>query len=319
MFKAGVYNTIIHFGKTNPEAQHQPVRTRRWGKKPDDFEYNIEVLSSNLQTTLGLEIFKIKSASQNHIKPKYNLVELKTICYVSVGMVINSNENGYQGTFKTQDLLTDKKTTTNPKRFVLGKDIDKWYLRNIRYLEWGTKRAPYQFRRPTFTELQEIKEKLIAVRTPGALPKVTYDNEGLHFDASSVGFILWYNLKDIINKSITKTAKYKWQSPDGKREEYELISEQFHPKYLLAIMNSAFARDWLVTRRRSAKHIYPDDWKCLPIVSITMKEQIELVRLVDTILTKFQQNKYPLTLNIAQEVAKLQKEIDNRVAALYGL
>ncbi|WP_375467893.1 Eco57I restriction-modification methylase domain-containing protein [uncultured Nostoc sp.] len=319
LFNAGVSNTIIHFSNSTPEIQHQPVRTRRWGEKPDNFEHNIEILSTDLQTTVGLRIFRVESSQQNNLKTKYDLVELENICYVSVGMVINADEDGHQGTFKTQDVISEIKTITNPERFVLGKDVDKWCLRKIRYLEWGTKRAPHQFRRPTFSELQETKEKLIAVRTPGALPKVTYDNESLHFDASSVGFVLWHNLKNVTNKSISKTSKYKWQSPDGKREEYEFISQQFHPKYLIAVMNSTFARDWLATQRRSTRHIYPDDWKRLPIVTIPMQDQIEFVSFVDAILAELQQHSYPLPLNIAKKIMEWEKEIDERVAALYGL
>jgi hypothetical protein len=319
LFNAGVYNTIIHFSNSTPEIQHQPVRTRRWGEKPDNFEHNIEVLSTDLQTTVGLRIFRVESSQQNNLKTKYDLVELENICYISKGMVINADEDGHQGIFKTQDVISEIKSITNPKRFVLGKDVDKWSLKKIRYLEWGTKRAPHQFSRPTFSELQETKEKLIAVRTPGALPKVTYDNESLHFDASSVGFVLWHNFKNVTNKSISKTSKYKWQSPDGKREEYEFISQKFHPKYLLAIMNSAFARDWLATQRRSTRHIYPDDWKRLPIVTIPMQEQIEFVSFVDAILSELQQHSYPLPLNIAHKIVELEKEIDRRVAVLYGL
>src|SRR5713226_9591021 len=99
-------------------------------------------------------------------------------------MVINADEDEHMGAFRTGDLLSETQDREHPKRFVLGKDIAKWHLRNVRYLEWGTSRAPSQFRRQTFTQLQDCEIKLIAMRTPGETPKVIYDCERLHFDAS---------------------------------------------------------------------------------------------------------------------------------------
>jgi hypothetical protein len=133
--------------------------------------------------------------------------------------------------------------------------------------------APKQFRRATFPELQDAKEKLISVRTPGSEPKTIYENNSLYFDASSVGFVPWELLKNVINKSINKMAKYRHQDPLGDREKREEISQQFSLKYVLAIMNSSFAREWLKGKRRSKMHIYPDDWKKLPIAPIPLEAQ----------------------------------------------
>jgi len=89
----------------------------------------------------------------------------------------------------------------------------KWWVCRLWYLEWGTARAPKKFSRPTFPELHEAKEKLIAVRTPGATPKVVYDDDRLHFDASSVGFVPWHLLKGVVNKSIKSYAVAVVTSP----------------------------------------------------------------------------------------------------------
>jgi hypothetical protein len=319
LFDAGVYNTILYFSKATPEPTHQPVLIRHWGKTPDDFEQNIEVLPTGSQTQVGLTMFRAYGKQLTNLETGCDFVELGKICYVSKGMVINADEDGHQGKFTAHDVISDTKSTTNSKRFVLGKDVDKWCLRKVRYLEWGTERAPRQFSRPTFSELQEAKEKLIAVRTPGSTPKITYDNDRLHFDASSVGFVSWHHLKGVVNRAISKTVQYRWQSPDGVREEREQISQQFHPKYILAVMNSAFARDWLDPRRRSTRHIYPDDWKALPIANIPTKQQIEFVRLVDALLVEVEQHSYPLPSNATVRVKELEQKIDERVATLYGL
>ena len=89
----------------------------------------------------------------------------------------------------------------------------------------------------------------MAVRTLGPEPKVIYDADLLHFDASSVEFIPWHYLAGVRNKSIRKTAKYLNEvkhnepPPATLREEFEGLSRQFAPKYLLAVMTSTFAKD----------------------------------------------------------------------------
>lgn len=316
LFKAGVNNTIVHFSKSEPDANHQPLRVRRWGEKRDDFERNVEVLPTAPQAEFSKTIFRQDAQNVEEFSQGY--VSLSKICFISVGMVINADERGCQGAFKADDLFSGSKDAIHPKQFIFGKDILKWYIRNLRFLEWGTKRAPAQFRRPTFPQLYAAKEKLIAVRTPGAEPKVFYDNNYLHFDASSIGFVPWYLLKGVVNKSITKTVKYRRQDSFGDREEREKISKQFHIKYVLAVLNSKLAQKWLASRRRSKRHIYPDDWKSLPIPPVQMEKQMDLVKLVNDILAEFTEHGHSLPPSSAKRVAKLEQDIDERIAALYS-
>ncbi len=70
--------------------------------------------------------------------------------------------------------------------------------------------------------------------------------------------------------------------------------------------------------RRSKLDIYPDDWKELPIPHIPKTEQAEFVRLVDAILAEHKQYGHPLPLAAAGRVAALEREIDEKVTALYG-
>ena len=323
LFKAGVNNTILHFVKTKPTAKDMPIRVRRWGEKPDDFDANVELLPTAPQEEFDEALFKADGTQAREAVNGF--VEMEKICYISVGMVINSDEDGYIGAFTTDDVLSETQDKEHPKRFVFGKDIVKWYPRRVRYLEWDTVRAPSQFRRPTFVQLHESKEKLVAVRTPGAIQKVIYDNDRLHFDASSVGFVQWYLLKDVRNKSIKKSAKYRDEinrddvPPSEFREDLEDLSREFAPKYLLAIMNSTFAKRWLASQRRSKLHIYPDDWKSLPIAPATIAEQASIVGLVDEILTLHARYGYALPSDVTKRLAELEMEIDQRVAALYGL
>lgn len=316
LFEAGISNTIVHFSKVAPDADHKPLRVRRWGENREDFERNFEILAAAAQLEFCSLLFKVAGTKSQR---KEGFTELGRIFYISYGLRANADDRYWQGEFTTDDCLSATKDMIHTKPFVQGKDFVKWTVKSLWYLEWGTDRAPKKFSRPTFPELHESKEKLIAVRTPGAEQKVIYDDQGLHFDASSVGFVPWVLLKGVLNKSINKTTKYRRQAPGGDREEREELSQRFHPKYLLAIMNSTFTREWLAARRRSKIHVYPDDWKLLPIAPITMEHQIEFVMLVDTILAEFKLHGYSLTSDAAQRVNRLEKEIDERVRKLYGV
>ena len=49
-------------------------------------------------------------------------------------------------------------------------------------------------------------------------------------------------------------------------------------------MNSTTARDFLRANRRSNIHLYPDDWKKLPIPDMMLEQQAPIIGLVDQIL-----------------------------------
>ena len=122
-----------------------------------------------------------------------------------------------------------------------------------------------------------VGEKILAQRSPGPDPKVCYDNQYLIFTPSSVGFILWHSLSGIRNRSIKKLTRYRDEKPRRldlpQREDLEKISPRFAVKFLLGVMNSATAHDFLRANRRSNIHLYPDDWKKLPIPDVPLEQQ----------------------------------------------
>jgi len=311
IFNAGVRNVMLCVQRLQNKL-YEPLRVYH----RDEFG-NIIILPSAPQSEFGTRLFR--PDGEKLVELRGDFVPLEMICYISVGMVINANERGHKGKFTAEDVLSHMQDSKHTKRFTLGKDILKWCVQRIRWLEWGTLRAPTHFRRPTFPQLHGVREKLIAMRTPGVEPKVAYDDQHLHFDASSVGFILWSDLAGVTNGSISKTAKYRRQSADGDRERREALSDQFKLKYLLAIMNSSFAQDWLSIQRRSNKHIYPDDWKQFPIPPLPNEDQEEFVSIVDAILAEFEQWGCPVPPIAAQRVEELESELNERVAALYPM
>ncbi|MCI0695631.1 hypothetical protein L0337_26970 [candidate division KSB1 bacterium] len=236
---------------------------------------------------------------------------------MSKGMVIHADERYHHRAFKTEDLISPVKDKLHPRPFIQGRDIVKWVPRRIQYLEWDTRRAPTMFRRPTFSQLYAVPEKLITMDIGGEILRVVYDNRKLLHNHSASSVVPWHYLRGVVNNSINKTAKYHSQNPTGDREEREKISKQFHLKYVLAVMNSTFAKNFVNKRRRSKINIYPDDWKPLPIPPIPMEQQMEIVKLVDDILAEFAEHGCPLPPVSAKRVAKLEQEIDERIAALY--
>ena len=322
IFSATVNNTIIHFTKAVPSSNHRPIRIRRFGNDANGFEANAEILATEPQAELGIALFRM--GNQEAYIGTEGAVELGEICYISVGMVVNADEKQHLGAFSTDELLSETIDAKHPKAFILGKDVTKWKPKKLRFLEWGTQRAPSMFRRQTFFELYLVKEKIISMRTPGATPRSIYDDMDLHFDASSVGIIPWHYLKGVRNNSIKKTSKYIDQSKAQEssailREELEELSRQFSVKYLLAVMNSAFAKAWLTGRRRSKLHIYPDDWKRLPIAAASREEQEGIAALVDQILIMYKRYGHPLPDDANRSMIDLEREIDQRVSLLYRI
>ena len=96
------------------------------------------------------------------------------------------------------------------------------------------------------------------------------------------------------------------------REELEDTSRRFAVKFLLGVMNSTAARDFLRAHRRSNIHLYPDDWKQLPIPDVPPEQQEPIIELVDQILAAKRTDP-------DADVSELENEIDQIVYLLYGL
>jgi hypothetical protein len=227
LFDAGVTNTIVNFAKIESLPDSQPVRVRRWGDNRDQFPLNTQRLTSAPQAQIGVRLFRPDGSAAAGLVEGF--VELAAICYISKGMVIHSDERKAQGSFTAEDVVSEICDTEHPKPYVEGKDFVRWGVRRIRYLEYGTERAPNLFSRPTFPQLHLAKGKLIAVRMCGQTPAVTLDKEQLFSNHTAIIFVLWHLLKGVRNKSIRKTAKYKreiksYQAASVLREDLEELS-----------------------------------------------------------------------------------------------
>ena len=89
-----------------------------------------------------------------------NMNVLGDFCYISKGMVVNANENTEKGAFRKEDLISDSLDAIHCRKYIEAKDIDKYQVKRVRYLEWNTERCPDKLSRPTFRELYD-RPKLI--------------------------------------------------------------------------------------------------------------------------------------------------------------
>jgi len=319
-----VWNTIVHFAKAQPEATHEPIRVRRSGKSPRDFnEINSRTLPTASQHQLQRATFNYK---QNKIALfAIDTVPLSHLCYISKGLLAHAEEKKYRGEFTVEDCLSETSDATHPKRFVQGKDLLKWVPWRIWYLEWGTSRAPSRYSRSTFNEFQEAHSKLLVMKNSGRELRAIYDDSKTFFDATIIGVVPWYELKHIRNTSIRKKARYRNEFKSGEevssptRDELELLSDKFNLKYLAAIVNSTFATSWVLPGRRHSVSVYPDDLILLPIACIPLADQQPLIDLVDHILNEFKTYEHPLPSAAAARVAAWEQEIDAKVYEIYGI
>ena len=228
-------------------------------------------------------------------------------CYISVGMVLNSDEKEKVEVFKKAELISEKQDEIHCRKFLEGKDCGKYVANKIRYLEYDTERVPDKCRRPTFRELYTTP-KLMFNRL-GAL-QVFYDKDG-DFTTSDAMFVclLWKDLHGVENKSIASSIK-KFSTMH--REDMEKLSQTVDLRYLLGIMNSKYASVLLTNLRGGDYHIYPEHIRNIPIPNATPKQQQPIIALVDKILTAKKQDS-------STDTTEWEKLIDQKVYELYGL
>ena len=270
----GVKSIIVNFDKKGAASFVQRIHDT-------DHQY-LEMTLTDYPNNLRID------AKESIIDRKEYLIPLGNICYITKGIVGNSDEKQFKGEFEVGDLLSSIKDDTHPKLYFEGKDIGRWGLMRQRYIEYGTERSPNKWSRKGFTEMFEGSPKLVTMRSPGTLPRTMLDINDGYFNESAIGFKRWIDLQGIDNNSVSKSYK-----DIEERTLFESISSYYSYKTLLAIFNSSFIRYELNTNRRSNIHIYPDDWKRLALPNIDTDERKflseQLSALADKMLSLNQQ------------------------------
>jgi type I restriction-modification system DNA methylase subunit len=270
-------------------------------------------------------VWNIKNIERLSISGK-NFIRLGDCCFVSKGMVLNADETKAKGQFKKKDLISKTPTKIHTKKYVEGKDIDKFCILRYRYLEWDTKRVPDLLSRPTFSELYECPKVL--VNKLGEI-KATLDTENLYCEQTIRVVVLFKYLKGVENRSINNSLQKYYRLSRG---ELEKKSEPIDYRYLLGFLNSKLANALLDQIRGSDNiDINPEYLKQLPIRVINFsdpkerKSYDEIVSLVDKMLSlnkrlgEIRDKKTDERARIEEDIKKTDAEIDELVYKLYGI
>ncbi|KPH51590.1 DUF7149 domain-containing protein [Helicobacter pullorum] len=250
------------------------------------------------------------TTAQNRITNKHqNLNTLGDFCYISIGMVLNADEKTAKGEFKKDDLISNVKDKIHCKEYIEAKDIEKYTIKRIRYLEYNTPRSPSKLRRPTFPQLYE-NEKIFCNRL-GNL-QCSYSNKKILHNDSIICCVLWKDLKGVENSSISGSVK---KFSRFSRKEMEELSLNMNLKYILGILNSKYGDTLLSNLRGDDYHIYPEHIRNIPIPKIDSTNKAlsdEIISLVKQILDS--KAKDPTT-----DTKELESKIDSLVYKLYHL
>lgn len=307
-----IENCIPIISKTKP-INVVPI----YGLKNNEIKFKCEkdlksLISNSNSHMWDLECRKKINKDFSHLKT------LGEYCYISKGMVLNADEKKSKGQFVKADLISEEPSEIYVKPYVEGKNIDRYKIDKVRYLEWNTKRVPKKISRPTFPELYS-NEKILVNKL--GLIKATFGYSELYCNDSIRLCVSWKDLKDVDNKSIQKYLK---SLNISSREELEKNSKTVDLKYLLAIINSKLGNYFLnLIRGFQNMNIYPNYLKAIPIQEASKNKQNEIVDLVDKMIGLNKELSICKTPNNSKLIQKQIRVIDNKlnkmIYDLYGL
>ena len=225
-------------------------------------------------------------------------------CYISKGMVLNADEKVAKGQFKKADLIRNQKDEIHCKEYIEGKDIEKYRIKRIRYLEYGTKRCPGEVSRPTFPELYD-RPKILTNKI-GELMAIC-DLNHILCDQTNRICIRWSDLKGVKNKSISGSIK-KYSTME--RKDMETLSKRVDIFYLLGVLNSKHANELLDNIRGVGNiDVNPEYIRNIPIPLAPKETQEQIANLVKQILVAKQASPQADTSTEEAEIDKLVNQL----------
>lgn len=306
IFKNATVQNCILFIENKPSSETVRVshaveeETGKSIKLKMDYEKKKEHI---VQNSKGVWDLTENEAGEN-LHPE--LHKLGDFCYISVGMVLNSDEKLEHGAFKKDDLISNLPDNIHTRKYIEAKDILSYGIKRFRYLEWDTERCPGKLRRPTFRELYEVP-KLLINRLGNLQSTIDEDVHYLHSDSMFCA-VPWFELSNIDNKSISGSIKKFATMP---RIEMEKLSKLISLKYLCAILNSAYGTVLLKEQRGGDYHIYPDHIRQIPIPIISGNHMCRIDALVEQIMA--------LNDKESQDAIHILTQIDALVYKAYNL
>jgi adenine-specific DNA-methyltransferase len=297
---ATVSNCIPFISKSNPADSCFVSNINEHGKIERAFNQKFADLVQD-EKTLVWNLTSEKRQTTRHD----SINVLGDYCYISKGMVLNADENTAKGEFSKDDLISLNRDEIHSRKYIEAKDIEKYNVKRIRYLEYNTERCPNKLSRPTFRELYE-QPKLMFNRLGNLVVYLDAETKFLHSD-SMYSAVLWKDLDGVENKSISASVK---RYSNLERKEMVKLSNDIDLHYLLGVLNSKYASVLLTHLRAGDYHIYPEHIRNIPIPHLLIKKQKPFILLVKKILNLKSEGK---------DTIDIEQEIDNLVYKLYEL
>ncbi len=292
---AAVENTVVLLENRPPDEEHEVIRRRH--TRPDATHF--ESLPPVPQLAANGQIFRWRYDSLLDKSVAQGSIPLCAIVYVGTGMEAQSKETfdsivagRRQKIFTLDNVFLSPKHTERPAEYtdngVLGDDVDRYYLRRIRYVAYE-KYLP-QMRRPRHRALFQTPEKLLLGETSGGY----FDREGLFANHSVQVVVSWKALEQAGAleergiQAVLRESRQIARATNGLAS----IAELFDLRYLLGIINSHFIRRYIASNRLEGTRegrIYPDVWKRLPIKVASAERQQQVAQKVEAIQAQYRQ------------------------------
>jgi hypothetical protein len=229
-------------------------------------------------------------------------VRLDEICYVTVGMVLNSDEKIAEGSivdvpasydprafgeqlvedrgqegkrirhkaFKREDLVASSRDAIHTRPTVGSREVLRGGIGRVRWLEYGDPaRCPARVRRPTFPELYDRNKIMFGAFTGVAVDEGT-EGGWLVVPHTVRVAVRWCDLEEVENRTLEDARRAL-----GERARYDPAqSRGLSEWYLCAIALSEPIQGWLHANKRSMKDdVYPGDIKAIPVKRLSLAAQ----------------------------------------------
>jgi len=293
---ASVESTIVCIENCAPDERYEVIR-RKHGRA-DCKHFETLPLSTQMHSKDRIFRWRFDPAFDKGLTE--GCIPLCAIAYIGTGVEAQSHENFDQviggkreKRFTVNDVfLPPCEETTRPADYpdegVLGDDIGSFYIRCKRHVAYE-KYQPYM-RAPRHMALFRTVEKLLLGETSGGY----YDRAGLFANHSVQVVVPWKALEQagaIEVRGIQRVYR-KSQKISGTRDNISFIAELFDLRYLLAIINSRFMREYINSNMHEGTRkgrIYPDVWKRLPVKVASTERQRQIAKLVDAVQGEYKQ------------------------------
>ncbi len=292
-------NIVFCFSRGAPAENHK--LERRIARRQDsDGSIILEPLDVLVQTNAKTE--RLFNKRPDVMLDLENTIRFDEICYVTVGMVLNSHEDlkdgaivevppsydpqvfaeelvenrGNKGkrirhkSFKRDELLADSKDKIHTRPTIGSREVLRGGIGRVRWLEYGEHtRCPARVRRPTFSQLYDRKKIMFGAFTGVAIDEGTF-GDWLVVPHTVRIAVRWCEFneveKDTLDEARDALRKEKRYDSSKSRD----ISEW----YLCAIALSEPIQKWLYAKNRSMKaDVYPEDIKAIPVKDIPPADQ----------------------------------------------